>query len=251
MLCVQVSIRIESLADPEDKYDVIDAEIEDNGLFSLSLGMNLDPGKQYRIMYRTKNNDEASWNTVAKFQTGHRTKTAMGIVLTFMLMFFALAGTLIIWKRYNQVLKNNQVHERFFCFCLHNLKKNPLYKVNPNRLLESGRITARSVLLISNVDNRHHIDIVLAFSRYLKTHCAVGEVYFALDPETGITAQADHDPWKWAQETSERISKEQNGFLVFIAGPPPDMGLGKYLEIFCRSSLIFVSLFSNLQGFAQ
>ena len=37
------------------------------------------------------------------------------------------------------------------------------------------------------------------FSKYLKTHCAVGEVYFALDPNTGITSQTDHDPWKWAQ----------------------------------------------------
>ena len=71
--------------------------------------------------------------------------------------------------------------------------------MNPTRLLDSGRIRPRNVLIISNVDNRHHIDIVLAFSKYLKAHCAVGEVYFALDPHTGITSQADHDPWKWAQ----------------------------------------------------
>ena len=87
-----------------------------------------------------------------------------------------------MWKRYNLVLEKNEV--------------------NPTRLLDSGRIRPRNVLIISNVDNRHHIDIVLAFSKYLKAHCAVGEVYFALDPHTGITSQADHDPWKWAQVKS-------------------------------------------------
>ena len=86
-----------------------------------------------------------------------------------------------------------------------------------HRLLESGRIQPRNVLIISNVDNRHHIDVVLAFNKYLKTHCAVGEVYFALDSNTGITSESTHDPWKWAQETMEKISQE-NGFIIFIAG---------------------------------
>ena len=36
------------------------------------------------------------------------------------------------------------------------------------RLLESGRINAKKVLVITNLDNRHHIDIVLAFNKYLK-----------------------------------------------------------------------------------
>ena len=47
-------------------------------------------------------------------------------------------------------------------------------------------------------------NIWMAFSKYLKAHCAVGEVYFALDPHTGITSQADHDPWKWAQVINNR-----------------------------------------------
>ena len=37
-----------------------------------------------------------------------------------------------------------------------------------DRLLESGRIAAKNVLVITNLDNRHHIDIVLAFNKYLK-----------------------------------------------------------------------------------
>lgn len=148
---------------------------------------------------------------MARFQTGHRTKVATGVVLFLMFLFITLLGALIVWKRYNQVMKKNQV--------------------NPTRLLESGRIKARNVLIISNVDNRHHIDIVLSLGKYLKSHCAVGEVYFALDPHTGITSQTDHDPWKWAQETSEKISQEKNGFLVFIAGPPPEMGLAIYKDL--------------------
>ena len=65
-------------------------------------------------------------------------------------------------------------------------------QVTPNRLLDSGRITAKSVFIITNVDNRHHINIVLDFNKYLKSHCAVGEVYFALDPKTGITSQGPY-----------------------------------------------------------
>lgn len=41
-------------------------------------------------------------------------------------------------------------------------------QVTPNRLLDSGRIKAKSVFIITNVDNRHHINIVLDFNKYLK-----------------------------------------------------------------------------------
>ena len=62
-----------------------------------------------------------------------------------------------VHRRYTQVQKSNQV--------------------NPNRLLESGRIEPRNVLIISNVDNRHHIDVVLGISKYLKvTHIFIGRV---------------------------------------------------------------------------
>ena len=112
------------------------------------------------------------------FEYGFCYRLSSTFVILFFL-FFLLVGAFFVWKRYNLVLEKNEV--------------------NPTRLLDSGRIRPRNVLIISNVDNRHHIDIVLAFSKYLKAHCAVGEVYFALDPHTGITSQADHDPWKWAQ----------------------------------------------------
>ena len=127
---------------------------------------------------------------------------------------------IFVFKRYKQIQETHQD--------------------DPTRLLESGRIQPRNVLIISNVDNRyvyklkncfvlffrkllkmeffrHHIDVVLAFNKYLKTHCAVGEVYFALDPHSGITSESNHDPWKWAQDTMEKISNG-NGFVIFIAG---------------------------------
>ena len=46
------------------------------------------------------------------------------------------------------------------------------------RLLESGRINAKKVLVITNLDNRHHIDIVLAFNKYLKVN-TIWKVYLA------------------------------------------------------------------------
>ena len=42
----------------------------------------------------------------------------------------------------------------------------------PNRLLDSGRIKAKSVFIITNVDNRHHINIVHDFNKYLKVRRA-------------------------------------------------------------------------------
>ena len=162
---------------------------EHQNIFSTSLSLNLYPGTPYKILVKKDtfnlNNEDEDWITVAQFYTGKRDKTALGVVLSlFFLLSMATSGFLT-WKRYNQVLEKNEV--------------------NPTRLLDSGRIKPRNVLIISNVDSRHHIDIVLSFSKYLKAHCAVGEVYFALDPHTGITSQADHDPWKWAQETADSI----------------------------------------------
>ena len=46
-------------------------------------------------------------------------------------------------------------------------------QVIPNRLLDSGRIKAKSVFIITNVDNRHHINIVHDFNKYLKVRRVV------------------------------------------------------------------------------
>jgi hypothetical protein len=41
-------------------------------------------------------------------------------------------------------------------------------KVSPHRLVESGRIKPKDVFIVTNVDNRHHINIVMDFGKYLK-----------------------------------------------------------------------------------
>ena len=66
---------------------------------------------------------------------------------------------------------------------------------------------------------------------FFQSHCAVGEVYFALDPKTGITSQSEHDPWKWAQEVSEKMAVSEDSCLVFIAGPPAAMGVPLYRDL--------------------
>ena len=57
----------------------------------------------------------------------------------------------------------------------------------------------------------------------------MGEVYFALDPETGITTQANHDPWKWAQSVADKMA--ENGCLIFIGAPPEHVGISIYKDL--------------------
>jgi hypothetical protein len=64
---------------------------------------------------------------------------------------------------------------------------------------------------------------------FMQSHCAVGEVYFALDPETGITTQANHDPWKWAQNVAEKMA--ESGCLIFIGAPPEHVGISIYKDL--------------------
>ena len=64
-----------------------------------------------------------------------------------------------------------------------------------------------------------------------QNHCAVGEVYFALDPRTGITSQDEHDPWKWAQETAKKMDSSDDSCLVFIGAPSPAMGICIYKDL--------------------
>ena len=129
------------------------------------IGFQLDPDTAYTISYKS----ESNWIKMAQFKTGTRNGSALGLVLSLFLLVCVVTASIVVWRRYRHIQEKHKVH--------------------PNRLLESGRIKAKNVLIISNVDNRFHIDIVLAFGKYLKTHCAVGEVYFALDPHTGITSQ--------------------------------------------------------------
>lgn len=173
------------------------------------VGYDIEPGIVYSVQITT--GKDVTF-TVAQFHLLEieSTGVARAVVLFFLVLALIAAMTFVAYRQYKNVQKSSQV--------------------NPARLVESGRIHPRNVIVITNVDNRHHIDVVLGISKYLKAHCAVGEVYFALDPNTGINSQPESDPWKWAQMMADKMNKE-DGFLLFIGAPPAEMGISIYKEL--------------------
>lgn len=148
-----VTVKIEESGLPPDKSNnetaeetvVLHGELDINWIFEAFIGMDLSPDVQYSVFYQYQN---SVWIKVAQFQTGPQDKVALGLVLFFLFMTLLAIATFLVYRRYQFVERTHQV--------------------NPNRLLESGRIKPRNVLIISNVDNRHHIDIILSISKYLK-----------------------------------------------------------------------------------
>jgi len=91
--------------------------------------------------------------SVAKFQLKSdelEDSDSISVGMICFLTFLVISGVLmlILFRRYRHVQKHHQV-------C-------------PHRLLESGRIKPKDVFIITNVDNRHHINIVMDFGKYLK-----------------------------------------------------------------------------------
>lgn len=92
--------------------------------------------------------------------------------------------------------------------------------VEPNSLLSAGRMEARRVLVVTPLDSPDHVEVVRLFCRYLKDWCGVGSTYFAFDETTGIGVE-QNDPWKWCQETCDKV--KDDGTVVYIAGPDPSL----------------------------
>lgn len=175
---------------------------------SLTLSdLDLEPGL-YRVTLSVDDTDEI---TVAEFQKTPSDGVATRVVLLLALLVLIAVMLAYCYKRYYEVKATSVVV--------------------PNRLVEAERIQSKDVFIITNVDNKHHIDVVNAFGDYLKNHCAVGEVYFALDPRTGITSQDEHDPWKWAQETAKKMDSSDDSCLVFIGAPSSAMGICIYKDL--------------------
>jgi len=99
--------------------------------------------------------------------------------------------------------------------------------VEPGALISAGRMKYQSVLIITPLDNPDHVEIVQLLCRYLKDWCGVDTTYFAFDETTGIGV-SQNDPWKWCQETGDKV--KDSGHVVYIAGPDP--GLSKNISIF-------------------
>lgn len=85
---------------------------------------------------------------VASFSISSSNGAPLGVVLVLLLLFLICGAGFYAYYSYQKVKKSSVV--------------------NPNRLMESGRIKPRSVFVITNVDNRHHVDVVLEFNKYLK-----------------------------------------------------------------------------------
>ena len=116
--------------------------ITQSGILRRFIGTQLESNTHYSISLLVKN---GKWLEIGHFQTGEKNRTAISVVFTCLFILFLVILGFFVFKRYKQIQEKHQV--------------------NPNRLLESGRIQPRNVLIISNVDNRHHIDVVLAFNR--------------------------------------------------------------------------------------
>lgn len=79
-----------------------------------------------------------------------------------------------------------------------------------------------------------------------QAHCGVGEIYFAPDPDTGISSQVDHDPWTWAQNTANLISEGEGGHLVFVGAPPEKMGITIYKDLPNKQAFISTGMLKEL-----
>ena len=144
-----VTLNITSLEENEEENSpsnnppmIIRDSITQSGILRRFIGMQLESNTHYSISLLVKN---GKWLEIGHFQTGEKNRTAISVVFTCLFILFLVILGFFVFKRYKQIQEKHQV--------------------NPNRLLESGRIQPRNVLIISNVDNRHHIDVVLAFNR--------------------------------------------------------------------------------------
>ncbi len=169
---------------------------------------------------------------IARFSVGDPDKRGSptgGMLVLTLVLFLVAGGVFYVSRRYKQVKAS---------------------VVLPNKMLEAGRVGGKSVFVITNVDNRHHIEVVMLFNKYLKVsglyifclyfrashfaiqaHCAVTEVFFALDPVTGLSSEPEQNPWKWAVGVAEKIEHSGDGCLVFVAAPPQDMGAPMYKDL--------------------
>lgn len=114
---------------------------------SLTLSdLDLDSGL-YRVTLALSSN-AADEIIVAEFQKSPSDGVATKLVLFLSVVVLVAVTLAYCYKRY-YVVKASSV-------------------VVPNRLVEAERIQAKDVFIITNVDNKHHIDVVNAFGQYLK-----------------------------------------------------------------------------------
>ena len=77
--------------------------------------------------------------------------------------------------------------------------------------------------------------------------CAVSVVYFAMDPKTGISSQADGDPWKWAQEATNEVSGD-SGHILIVGSPPKKMGLDIYKDFSDKQAYVSTQVLREMDA---
>ena len=96
-----VSIRIESLNDPDDTFNMEEAlKVGEDGIYSGSFNLNLSPSTPYGVLI--SRDEGKSWITVAQFHTGTRDNTAVGVVLS-LFFIFSLLGTHLFRSLFNSI----------------------------------------------------------------------------------------------------------------------------------------------------
>jgi len=130
-------------------------------------------------------------------EEGHQALALVTAILTAMAL---ICLVLLAYRRWQRVAESS---------CL-----------DPSVLVSEGSLTARPILIVTPLDHPPHVEVVREFCKYLRDWCGVSHTFFALDDETGIVA-SQMDPWKWCQETGEKV--RESGSLVFIAGPHPEL----------------------------
>ncbi len=117
--------------------------------------MEMEAG-EYRVVVE----EDAVEVEVAKFRVEEERDGGgvAGAVAVLLLLLLVGAAAFYLYRRYQQIRSSSVVH--------------------PNRLLESGRIGGKSVFVVTNVDNRHHIDVVMALNKYLKVGAVASGLFF-------------------------------------------------------------------------
>lgn len=99
------------------------------------------PVAKFKLTSETSLNDESN--------------VSSGIISFLVVLILLGVVGFLLYRQYKLVQQKNQV-------C-------------PHRLLESGRIEAKDVFVITNVDNRHHINIVMDLGKYLKVKNSINK----------------------------------------------------------------------------
>lgn len=202
----------------EGATDVASFPLEDIDVFNSGL---------YQVEVVT--GDDESGVVVASFELvpDEEELKSASIWVTIGLVSFTLVS-LVVYFRYLWVRKIN--------------------RVDPNKLYQDETSKAPRLLVMTDVENRQHVDIVLKLNAYLKDNCCVSEVYFAMDPLTGISTQAEGDPWRWCQEAAAKVSQSPNGFVLILGSPPPKMSLDIYKDFTDNQAYVSTQMLREMDG---